>query len=111
MARVSKIFGTRNPTRIHFLAEWAERRGMIQADIARELGVDKGTVSRWFDGFLPKEQTIPLLAEILSIEPSALFRHPDDDWIARIVSGRNDDEKQRIIAMIDAAFPRRMTGG
>ena len=107
MAKIEKIHGSRTPTRLHYLPQWAERRGLIQADIARELGVDKGTVSRWFDGYLPKEQSIPQLCGLLQIEPGALFRHPDDDWLSRIFADRNDDERARILAMIEAAFPRK----
>lgn len=80
---------------------------MSQADICRELDVDKSTVSRWFSGFLPSENKLPALAAALSIEPNMMFRHPDDDWISRFFDGRSQEERARIIATIETAFPRK----
>jgi transcriptional regulator with XRE-family HTH domain len=95
--------------RFHYIVEWAEHRRLTQADIMRALGVDKSTVSRWFSGSIPSEMyLIPLTALLTGDgdEPAALFRHPDDDWMARLLRGRTADEERRIKAMIEAAFPR-----
>lgn len=48
MTPITQIHKGKTPPRIHYLAEWAEKRGLIQADFAKETGADKGTVSRWF---------------------------------------------------------------
>lgn len=106
MPNVVKIHEGKTPQRIHYLTEWAERRGMTQADIVRLLGVNKGTVSKWFGGALPQESNILALAEIFAIEPTQLFRHPDDDWLAQLFRDRSEEERRRMIATIEAAFPR-----
>jgi len=93
--------------RLHYIPEWAERRGLSQADIARELDVDKSSVSRWFAGSMPTEKWLVPLAALLQVdEIASLFRHPDDDWLERFFRGRSDDERQRIKATLEAAFPR-----
>lgn len=96
--------------RFHYIVEWAERRNLTQADITRALHADKSTVSRWFSGSIPSEMYLVPLTALLTgdgDEPAALFRHPDDDWMARLLRGRPADEVSRIKAMIEAAFPKR----
>jgi len=45
-----------------------ERRGITQADIARELGVATGTVSMWFNGArYPRIDTMQRLADYLGV--------------------------------------------
>ena len=41
-------------------------------------------------------------------DPTALFRHPDDDWMARLLKGRGEAEKERMRAVLEAAFPKAM---
>jgi hypothetical protein len=95
--------------RNHFIPEWAEKRNMTQADLVRETGVDKGTVSRWFSGNMPRDKHLDALVVCLDVEErEALFRHPDDDWMARFLRGRPEDEKRRIRAVLLAAFPPKV---
>jgi transcriptional regulator with XRE-family HTH domain len=109
MARPSSIHKGRLPRRLHYIVEWAERRQVRQADIARNLNVDKSTVSRWFDGAIPAEIHLIALAGFLEAgEPAALFRHPDDDWMARFLRGRSADEVRRIRQLLEAAFPPKV---
>lgn len=108
MGRPTKIHHGKQPYRLHYIIEWAELRGRKQADIVRALGVDKSTVSRWFDGTIPSETHLIALAAYFEIEdPRALFRHPDDDWLARFFRERSRDETSRMRAMLEAAFPRK----
>ena len=82
---------------------------MTQADIVRETGADKGTVSRWFSGNTPQDKYLDALVVCLDVEDrEALFRHPDDDWMARFLRGRSEDEKKRIQTMLLAAFPSKV---
>jgi transcriptional regulator with XRE-family HTH domain len=109
MGRPTRIHKSATPHRFHYIVEWAERRNLTQADISRSLSVDKSTVSRWFSGAIPSEMyLIPLTALLVGEdeEPAALFRHPNDDWMAKLLRGRPTDEQNRITAMIEAAFPR-----
>ena len=107
MPRPTSIHAGKQPHRLHFIVEWAERRQLTQADISRELEVDKSSVSRWFAGTLPAEKHLLALAALLQIDVPALFRHPDDDWLARFLRGRDEAERARIRATLEAAFPPR----
>lgn len=101
MAQVAKIHQAKTPRRIHYIPEWAEKRGKKQVDFASAIGADKGTVSRWFNGSLPEQPYLMKIAEFLSVdEPADLFRHPDDNWFKRMFEGRSqkeiDDSKQLV---------------
>lgn len=91
---------------LHYIAAWAEKRGYIQADFVRSLSVDKGTVSRWFNGHMPDETNLPRIAAFLSVDVDQLFRAPEDDWIRQLFYNRSVSELQRIKATLEAAFPR-----
>jgi transcriptional regulator with XRE-family HTH domain len=99
-----------NKIRLHYIPEWAERRGLIQADMAEALDVDKGTVSRWFAGGLPSEAMIPRIAAMFGIELAELFREPGDDWMARFFRKRTTDEMTRIKQILLASFPEKKDG-
>ncbi|AXS42408.1 XRE family transcriptional regulator [Breoghania sp. L-A4] len=108
MPQPPRIHTNKSSRRVHYIAEWAEKRGMRQSDIARDLEVERSTVKRWFDGAVPtKQDHLERLSELLGTDDiSALFRHPDDDWIARFLRDRSEDELDRIIQTLKAAFPR-----
>jgi transcriptional regulator with XRE-family HTH domain len=93
--------------RRHFIPEWAEVRGLKQSEIARELGAEKGLVSRWFHGTLPGPDYQVRLAALFRIEPEALLRHPDDDWLARFFKDRDAAERERIKQAMELAWPRK----
>lgn len=107
MVQITRIHQDKTPVRLHFIREWAAKRNLRQADLVRELPVDKSTVSRWFNGSLPKEEHLIMLAALFGTDVPGLFRHPDDDWIARLLQGRSEDERQRILQVIELSFPRR----
>jgi transcriptional regulator with XRE-family HTH domain len=93
--------------RFHYIPEWAQERGLRQADVVREVSADKGTVSRWWDGIIPGEDYLLALTQLFRAdEPAALFRHPDDERMVQLLRGRGPEERRRIIATIEAAFPR-----
>lgn len=107
MAQVEKIHAGKQPFRLHYIVEWAEKRNLKPAQVAREIGVEKSTVSRWWKGSLPQEDHLQALAGLFGTDVSGLFRHPDDDWIARLLRGRNEEEKKRIIQVIELSFPKK----
>lgn len=107
MSDITHIHPKAEPVRIHYINEWMEKRGVKQADLVKQLHVDKGTVSKWCSGKLPQETNLIALAAYFHIEPAALFRHPDDDWIQRLFAGRSAEELKRIADTIEAAFPRQ----
>jgi len=102
------IHGSKNPNRLHYLADWIERRHLKQADVVRALGVDKATVSRWCSGQMPEQKNLDQLIGFLALEdPNDLFRHPDDTWIRRFFVGRSRDEIDHIRRVLEVTFPKR----
>lgn len=78
-----------------------------QIELANELGADKSVVSRWYNGSTPSLDWQEKLAALFQIDREALFRHPDDDWIARFFRNRSQEERERMKRMLEAAFPPR----
>jgi transcriptional regulator with XRE-family HTH domain len=107
MAKLHKVRSGSTGNRIHFIVEWAEKRGLSQADIVREIGADKSVVSRWFSGSLPSEKYLEPLAGLFATDVNGLFRHPEDDWMLRFLRERSIDELNRIRATLELAFPRK----
>ena len=106
MGPVVKIHTLKQGHRPHFIEQWAAHRDLAQKDIVRALGVDKGVVSRWFSGSTPSVKYQEALANLFETERESLFRHPDEDWLARFFVGRSPPEIERIKATLLAAFPR-----
>jgi hypothetical protein len=112
MARVTQIHRRKQPRRPHFIPEWAERRGFeSQADLAKELDAEKSVVSRWYAGASPSEEYQAKLAALFHCDPEAIFRHPDDDWLAKFFKDRSADEVDRMKNMLEAAFPLKSRNG
>lgn len=106
MAKISRIHADKTPIRIHFIKEWIDHRRLSQADVVRDLGVNKGTVSKWCSGELPSEDNLLLLATFLHVDPPVLFRHPEDDWLSHFFRNRSEEELQRMVTALRASFPR-----
>lgn len=107
MPKIAKIHATKTPKRIHYLVEWLEKRRMIPAELVRVTGHNKGTISKWCSGALPSEKSLFEIANALSIEPNDLFRHPDDDWLARMFRDRSQEELSRMVETLRVAFPMK----
>jgi transcriptional regulator with XRE-family HTH domain len=101
------ILGLKQPRRPHFIPAWAERRHLSQADLARELGADKGLVSRWFNGSTPGVEWQERLAALFHCEPEDLFRHPNEDWLKRFFDGRSEEEIEHIKRSLEVTFPKK----
>ncbi len=103
---VSHIHKGKQPNRPHFIQEWAEKSGYAsQADLAEALNADKSVVSRWYNGTSPSREWQDRLAALFDCERDGIFRHPNDDWMARFLRRRSEDELRRIKQMLEAAFP------
>lgn len=107
MNEITRIHRSKQPRRPHFIQEWAERRNLSQADLARELDADKSVVSRWFSGTTPGLEWQEKLAGLFHCDPEALFRHPDDDWVSKFFRDRSQEELERMRTMLEAAFPKK----
>lgn len=105
MGKESGIHQSKQPRRPHYIEAWAKRRGLNQADLARELGADKSVVSRWFKGSTPSPDWQERLAALFFCEPESLFRHPDDDWLRRFFQNRSEEEIERIKKSLEFGFP------
>jgi transcriptional regulator with XRE-family HTH domain len=104
MSNIQSLKARKSPMRLHFIIEWAEKRNLKQADIAREVGVDPGNVSRWYDGKLPKPEYLEKLAALFHTDVHGLFRHPDEDWVARLFRNKTDQEKRKALEMLKLLF-------
>lgn len=106
MSNVTQIHKSKQPRRPHYIKEWAEHRGYEhQSDLAAEIDADKSVVSRWYAGTTPGTEWQEKLAALFRCDPESLFRHPDDDWMARFLRGRDRDEIERIKRTLESAFP------
>lgn len=110
MSNISPIHQDKAPHRLHFIPEWAEKRNLSQADIVRELDADKGLVSRWFAGTLPKQEYLERLAALFRTDVNGLFHHPDDDWLAKFFRDKTEEQKERAIDMLKLLFKDQNTG-
>lgn len=110
MSNPTQIHGDKTPIRVHFIVEWAEKRNLRQVDIVREIGADKGLVSRWFDGTVPKPDYLEKLAALFGTTIHGLFRHPDDDWLTRFFNDKTEKQKESAIQMLKLWFDNQKTG-
>lgn len=92
--------------RPHYIRAWMDKRGITAADLGRELDIDKSLISRWLSGSTPSVPHQIRLAAFFHCDQEAIFRHPDDDWLAKFFRNRSSDEIERIKATLEAAFPR-----
>lgn len=113
MSPIDRIHAGKTPTRRHYIGEWAKKRGVKKADIARAVGADKSLVTRWInESIIPGEAYLEALAAYLEAgEVAALFRHPDEDWMKRLFDGRSSEERQRMLETLEVAFPRPAEAG
>lgn len=84
-----------------------ERRNLRPVDLVNDLGVDKSNVSKWLSGSSPGAIWQEKLREYFEAGDEGIFRHPDDDWMARFLTGRPRDEIERIKSTLETAFPRK----
>ena len=92
--------------RYNYIAEWAYERDKSQAAITKGIGVDKGTVSRWFNQkVMPTQEHTTMLAEFLGLsEPAALFRHPVDEKFFSVLRHRSEADRERAAEVLSVMF-------
>lgn len=107
-----------------YIREWAKVRGLLQVDVSRELDVSKGLVSNWFSGrVVPEPANQQRLAQLFGLpDVSLLYQQPRDAWLGQfnerrqremreLFAGRSDDEIDRMLSTLRAAFIRPKGGG
>lgn len=107
MSATARIHPSKQPRRPHHIEDWAKKRGLNQSEFAAAIGADKGVVSRWYSGSSPAPKWQEKLAAFFGCDPEDLFRHPNDDWIARFFEWRDEDEIARMKDTLKVAFPHR----
>lgn len=121
MAKLTRIHQNKQPIRRHFLPEWLEAKGLDATDLLELLNdpdrpmelneVEKSQVYRWIAGQMPGPAAQKRIMDALDEEdPSALLRHPTNDWLAKFIDGRSQDELQRIRNTLENAFPKKDAG-
>jgi transcriptional regulator with XRE-family HTH domain len=105
----TRIHAGKSPIRRHYIEEWAAKRSLIKADIARDTGAEKSLVTRWFQGAVPGDEYLEKLAALFGTDREGLFRHPDEDWIAKFFRDRSDADRERARELLTLAFPKTGT--
>lgn len=94
--------GPRRPRRI-YLAEWRVDRGLSQQQLGDRLGVTDMTVSRWERATsLLNTNVMAAIAEALNIEPTDLYRHPDQPSADELLRDQPPEVRQQAINLIRA---------
>lgn len=121
MSKVVRIHASRQPNRPHYIEAWAKKRGLTQAALARETGIDKSLINRWYKGASPMTDNQEKLAAFFDIEPEQLFREPDDNWLNRklkshkplvdFIARSTEKELDRLESLVEISFPKDGTHG
>lgn len=94
--------GRKRPYRL-YLAEWREKKGLSQVDLANRMGTTDVTISRWETGKRrPDLDAQAAFAEALGIEPYDLVRHPDQPSADALLRGQPDDVVENAFKMLRA---------
>lgn len=111
MSRPTRIHSDKAPHRLHFIEEWAKRRGFKKAaHLAAELDVDKSQVSRWYKGQIPRDDMLDRIAAAFQLDDvRSLFRHPDDDWLSRLFADSAPEDQADLKELI-TIWKRRKAG-
>lgn len=104
-----QIYARRQLRRPHYLAQLMERHGVERAEIIEATGVDKSLLSRWLDDEKPSTpgpDWANKLGEFFGKGGDAvdIFSDPDSDWLARRLQGKSEQEKKRIIELLDTTL-------
>jgi hypothetical protein len=112
-AALAMIYAKRQPKRPHYLAEIMEWKDVDRAALIEDLGVDKSTLSRWLDEenpTTPGTEWAEKLGRYFASGPEDddfvdIFTDPAVSRFRRLTVGRSDEEIDRMLATLEAAFP------
>lgn len=84
-----------------YLKEWREYRELTQERLGQRLGVSDVTVHRWEKGgSLLNTAVMDAIAEALSIEPTDLYRSPDQPSADALLRGAPPEVTRDALAYI-----------
>ena len=99
--------GPKLPRR-NFVSAWREMRGLTQEQLASRLDTHKGQVSNWENNKRAMSFDVQAaLAEALDIDPSDLFRHPDQPSADAILRGQPPEIISQAISLIEVLLRKR----
>lgn len=106
-AAMAARIGPKRPRRI-FLKEWREHRDLTQERLGERLGVSDVTVHRWEKNLsLLNTNVMAAIAEALMIEPTDLYRHPDQPSADQLLRGASPEVMADVLSYIEFAKNRR----
>lgn len=86
----------------HYLKEWRLKRGKTQQQLADLLDTEKGQISNWENN--KRGMTIEVqaaLAYALDIEPSDLFRDPEQPSADELLRHATPEQRRQVFAVIE----------
>jgi transcriptional regulator with XRE-family HTH domain len=90
-----------------YLKEWREKVGWTQEQLAHRVGKSKSQISRYEKGLRdPTLSSAQHLADALDIRIEDLFRPPNLPSADAILASLPREDRQRIMAMIEAYVKR-----
>lgn len=108
-----EIHAKRQVRRPHYLAKIMARKNVSRVKLASELGVDKSQLSRWLDEnrpSTPSPEWAAKLGRYFASDPEDfvdIFTDPDLARFQKMTAGRAPAEVDRMLATLEAAFPKR----
>lgn len=86
-----------------YLAEWREKKGLTQEQVAQRLGTSDVTISRWETGMRrPDDDAKAAFAEALGIEFADLYRHPDQPSADELLRDQPEEVVRQAMNVIRA---------
>lgn len=102
-AMVTRI-GKRRPFQL-FIKEWIEHKTLDQDQVAARIGCSPGTLSKLISGKMRRtDEWLAAIAYALGddVDVTDLFRHPKTPRPEDLLKGLPEDERERVIRMINA---------
>lgn len=96
--------GPKQPFR-HYLKEWRDERGLTQQQLADRVDTGKDQISRWESGKRGMSaEVVGALAEALQIEPSDLFRDPNQPSADELLRDATPEQRRLAFQLIETAL-------
>jgi len=92
----------KKPVRL-YLAEWREKRGLTQQQLADRLETSDVTISRWETGKRrPDDDAKSAISWVLGIEVVDLYRHPEQPSADALLRGQPTEIQEQAFRVIAA---------
>jgi transcriptional regulator with XRE-family HTH domain len=102
MLRMATRIGPRKPPRL-FIAEWREKAGLTQEQLASRLDTTDVTISRWETRKRqPNLDALAAIAEALDIELRDLYRLPSEPSADAMLRGQPKEVIEQAMRLIQA---------